>query len=71
MVVGASFCIGVDGDRTGPQFFSSNPRKVNGSFPVHAWCGGNIAVQLIACHNSHALMFPLAWLIFFMVMRVI
>lgn len=58
VMVGSSFGVGVDGDCAGPQLFSAHAREIDGGFSVHTGCGGYIAVQLIAGHHTHAVMFP-------------
>jgi hypothetical protein len=58
MMVRARFGIGMDGDCTRPEFFSTYARKVDGCLSVHAGRGGYIAVQLIARNNPHTLVFP-------------
>ena len=70
-MVGARFGIGVDGDRTRPEFFSTHPCKVDGGFSVHARRGGHIPVQLIARYNPHALMFPFGNIVLGVMMVVI
>ena len=58
VMVGASFGVGMDGDCACPQFFCAHSREIDGCFSVHTGCGGYIAVQLIAGHHTHAVMFP-------------
>jgi hypothetical protein len=54
----AGFGICVYGDRACPKFFRANACKVDGGFSVHAWRRGHIAIQLVAWHNSNAVVFP-------------
>jgi hypothetical protein len=58
VVVGARFGIGMDGDGACPEFFGTYARKVDRGLSVHAGRGGHIAIELIAWHHPHTIVFP-------------
>ena len=57
-MVGTGFGIGMDGDGARPQLFRTHTREIDRCFSVHAGRGWHIAIQLIARHHTHAVMFP-------------
>jgi hypothetical protein len=70
VVMRASLGVGMNRDRTSPQFFSPNTGKINRGSPVHAGCLRGVGIKVVASNHTHAIVFP-SWLGGIMCMHII